>query len=197
MERNIRINMMVVALAVAFFAVSGCNGGNTDVGSDAAKKADPSDSSIAVNEAPAAETAPVAEDAKIENTPAAPEASAVSEPVIENASADGLQASAAFVGDPAKGKRVFIKCMACHGIGEGENKIGPSLYKIVGAPAGRTANFKYSDAIASSGIVWTEDVLSAYLENPAKYLHGNKMLFPGLPSPQDRADVIAYLNSVE
>lgn len=188
---------MLAAAAVSFLAASGCGAGNTKAGDAAAKKTAPGDSSIAANEAPATETAPAAEDPKVDNAPAAPTGGAGPAPVIESASADGQHASAAIAGDPVKGKRVFIKCMACHGIGEGENKIGPSLYKIVGAPAGRAANFKYSDAIASSGVVWTDDVLAAYLENPAKYLQGNKMLFPGLPSPQDRADVIAYLKSVE
>lgn len=92
---------------------------------------------------------------------------------------------------------MFLKCLACHSIAAGDNKVGPSLYKIVGAPAGKAENFKYSEVLASSGIIWTEEALDAYLENPAKNLPGNKMMFPGLPTAQERADVIAYLKSIE
>ncbi|MHA7871049.1 MAG: cytochrome c family protein, partial [Hyphococcus sp.] len=58
---------------------------------------------------------------------------------------------------------------------------------------GSVPNFNYSDANKNSGIVWTEDILFAYLENPQEYIPGTRMIFPGLPSEQDRADVIAYL----
>jgi cytochrome c len=86
--------------------------------------------------------------------------------------------------------------MSCHVVQQGQNRVGPSLYGIVGRPAGTIANFKYSNANKNSGIVWTEPVLFAYLENPQKYIPGTIMAFPGLPSAQERADVIAYLKSV-
>lgn len=99
-------------------------------------------------------------------------------------------------GDPAAGKRVFIKCMSCHAVKEGQNRVGPSLYGIVGRPAGSVDGFNYSDANANSGIVWTKDVMFEYLENPQEYIPGTRMVFPGLPSEKDRRDVIAYLDSV-
>ncbi|HBK91802.1 MAG TPA: cytochrome c family protein [Parvularcula sp.] len=141
--------------------------------------------------------APAAVPAKIEAEPE-PAAQPNAEPApAPEAAPDTAVADAAAPGDPVKGKRVFLKCLACHSIAMGENKVGPSLYKIVGAAAGKSENFRYSDALAASGVIWTEEALDAYLENPAKNLPGNKMLFPGLPTPQERADVIAYLKSVE
>jgi cytochrome c len=103
---------------------------------------------------------------------------------------------AAFTGDAAAGKKVFVKCMACHVVTEGQNRVGPSLYGIVGRSAGSIAGFNYSPANKNSGIMWTEQVMFEYLKNPQAYIPGTKMVFPGLPSGQDRADVIAYLKSV-
>ena len=70
---------------------------------------------------------------------------------------------------------------------------GPSLYGIIGREAGTIEGFRYSDANANSGIVWTEATMFAYLERPQQFIPGTFMAFPGLPRPQDRADVIAYL----
>ncbi len=167
-----RIGLMALALAA-----TGCGGGSSEDAS-----------------APAAETTTV-EAEPVPATQAASGQVGVPESATETAAADAT--ATAVSGDPAKGKRVYLKCLACHSIAAGENKVGPSLYKIVGAPAGRSENFNYSEALASSGVVWTEEALGAYLENPAKNLPGTKMLFPGLPAPQDRADVVAYLKSVE
>lgn len=125
---------------------------------------------------------------------AAPAADAVVTPAAATAAAG--EDYAAFTGDPVAGKRVFVKCLACHVVTEGQNRVGPSLYGIVGRPAGSIAGFAYSPANKNSGITWTEDVMFAYLKNPQAYIPGTKMVFPGLPSGQDRADVIAYLKSV-
>jgi len=110
--------------------------------------------------------------------------------------ADGASGEyAALTGDAAKGKRVFVKCLACHAVQEGVNKVGPSLYGIVGREAGSIEGFNYSSANKNSGIVWEEPIMFAYLEDPQGYIPGTKMIFPGLPKAQDRADVIAYLKS--
>lgn len=97
-------------------------------------------------------------------------------------------------GDAAAGKRVFLKCMSCHAVKEGMNKVGPSLYGIVGREAGTVEGFNYSEANADSGITWTKDILFEYLEAPQEYLPGTKMIFPGLPSADDRKNVIAFLD---
>lgn len=99
-------------------------------------------------------------------------------------------------GDAALGKRVFMRCISCHSIKEGQNKVGPSLYGIIGREAGQVDGFKYSSANADSGITWSKDVLFEYLENPRGYMPGTKMIFPGLPKEDDRKNVIAYLESV-
>ncbi len=116
--------------------------------------------------------------------------------VLTAAQGDGASGYAALTGDANKGKRVFTQCMSCHAVAEGQNRAGPSLYGIVGRPAGSVERFRYSRANADSGIVWTEDSLFAYLENPQAYVPGTTMAFRGLRKPQDRADVIAYLKSV-
>lgn len=97
-------------------------------------------------------------------------------------------------GDPAEGKKVFRKCQACHTLQEGKHRQGPSLYGVIGRQAGTADGFKrYSDVMKSYDVVWDEESLSAYLENPREALPGNRMIFVGLKDAQDRADVIAYL----
>jgi len=96
-------------------------------------------------------------------------------------------------GDPEKGKKVFAKCMACHTLEAGKNKVGPSLHGIIGRKAGQVEGFTYSDAMKNSGLTWDEATLDTYLTAPKKEVPGNKMAFPGLPKPDDRANVIAYL----
>lgn len=106
-----------------------------------------------------------------------------------------VAAYAALTGDAGNGRRVFTKCMSCHVVAEGQNRSGPSLYKVVGRTAGTVDKFRYSPANADSGIVWTEETLFAYLEAPQEFIPGTYMAFPGLKSPQDRADVIAYIQA--
>ena len=91
---------------------------------------------------------------------------------------------------------VFKKCKACHTVEPGKKKIGPSLHGIIGKTAGTVEGFKYSKAMiayGTAGTVWDDHTLSAYLEAPRKVVKGTKMAFPGLKKPEDRADVIAYL----
>lgn len=98
-------------------------------------------------------------------------------------------------GDSAAGEKVFNKCKACHAVEAGQNKVGPSLAGVIGRAAGGAAGFKYSDVMAGSGVVWSDEALDQYLANPKEFMPGNKMSFPGLKKEQDRADVIAYLKS--
>lgn len=102
---------------------------------------------------------------------------------------------ASLTGDAVKGKRVFSKCMACHSMTAGQNRVGPSLFEIAGNPAGAVANFKYSPAMESAGVVWDDATLDGYLNNPKAFMPGNRMMFPGVPDAQDRADVIAFLKT--
>ena len=104
-----------------------------------------------------------------------------------------IAASAWAEGDPAKGEKIFAKCKACHTTEPGKNKIGPSLAGLFGRKAGTAEGYSYSDAMKNSGIVWGEDTLFKYLENPRGVVPGTKMVFPGVKDAQDRTDLIAYL----
>lgn len=96
--------------------------------------------------------------------------------------------------DAAAGEAVYKKCAICHQVGEeAKTRVGPVLNGIVGAPAGQAEGFRYSPAMAESGIVWDEENLTAYLADPRGFLPRNKMAFPGLRDPEEIADVIAYL----
>ncbi len=98
--------------------------------------------------------------------------------------------------DPAKGEQVFKKCTACHNADKGgANGLGPNLWGVVGEPIGKGANgFAFSDALSGKGGNWAFASLNDWLTSPKAYAPGTKMTFAGLSKPEDRADVIAYLN---
>jgi cytochrome c len=105
-----------------------------------------------------------------------------------------LSAASARAQDAAAGETVFIKCKACHQIGEAaKNAIGPVLNGVVGRPAGSYPGYSYSDANKTSGITWDEATLKVYLKNPRAKIPGTKMIFPGLSKEEDIDNVIAYL----
>jgi cytochrome c len=135
--------------------------------------------------------APASDDAAEE-----PEAVAESEEV-EPEAVEVDVAFADLTGDAGAGETVFAQCRTCHLVEEGRNGVGPSLYGIVGREAGTIEGFNYSEANASSGITWTPEVLYDYLKAPREYMPGTRMAFPGLKDPQDRADVIAYLDATD
>jgi cytochrome c len=101
-------------------------------------------------------------------------------------------------GDPAKGAIVFKKCMSCHTVKEGVNRVGPSLHAIVDRSIATDSKFRYSDgmkAFGEGGHKWDEATLTTYLKAPRDIVPGTKMAFPGLKKPEDIADVIAYLKN--
>ena len=101
---------------------------------------------------------------------------------------------AAAAQDAAAGEKVFAKCKICHQIGEtAKNMVGPVLNGVVGRKAGSYPDYHYSDANKNSGITWDEPTLKEYLKDPKAKVPGTKMVFPGLPSDDDIANVIAYL----
>lgn len=98
--------------------------------------------------------------------------------------------------DAAKGADVFKKCQACHTVDQGApNGLGPNLWATIGKPHAHVPGFAYSDALKSVPGVWDWTSMSEWLANPKKYAPGTKMTFAGLSNPQDRANVIAFLNS--
>ena len=113
----------------------------------------------------------------------------------------GLALPAFAEGDPAKGKKVFRKCKACHTVGEkAKNKIGPILNGIIDREIASLEGFKYSKAFLAKkeeGFVWTVEALDTYLTKPKKLIKGSKMSFIGLRKPADRENVIAYLRTFE
>ncbi len=98
--------------------------------------------------------------------------------------------------DAAKGAEVFKKCAACHSIAQGgANGVGPNLWGTVGeAIAAGKGGYPFSDALKSVGGNWDFDKLNAWLISPRKFANGTKMTFAGLGNPQDRANVILYMN---
>lgn len=108
-----------------------------------------------------------------------------------------IPAPAMAQGDPVAGKSLFARCAACHSAKPGENRMGPSLHGVVGRKAGVEPGFAYSPALKDSGLTWTPAELDAYLANPRQKVPGVRMIFGGLPSPTDRANLIAYLATLK
>ncbi|GHE96441.1 cytochrome c [Aliiroseovarius zhejiangensis] len=98
--------------------------------------------------------------------------------------------------DPAKGEKVWGKCRACHKLEDGANGTGPHLYGIVDRQIANVADFNYSDALAGLDGSWTADELNEWLANPKAYAPGNKMTYAGLKKEEDRANLIAYLQTI-
>lgn len=98
--------------------------------------------------------------------------------------------------DTAQGEKLFKRCVACHTIEkDGRNKVGPNLYGVVGRPVAQVEDYSYSSAIKAYGGEWTAERLDAYLLQPRVEVKGTKMAFPGLKKEEDRANLIAYLNT--
>jgi len=100
-------------------------------------------------------------------------------------------------GDPALGKTVFNKCAACHSIKPGENKIGPSLHGIVGRPSHSIESFNYSEPMKAYNVTWDAATLDHYLIDPRGTVQGTKMIFVGLKKDEERANLIAYLETLK
>jgi cytochrome c len=102
--------------------------------------------------------------------------------------------------DPAKGKELTTVCEACHTFGKGEaNKIGPNLFGLVGAKIAEGRNgYDFSSALqAHKGQTWDPETLNKWLYDPQQFASGTKMTFPGFKSDTQRADVIAYLETLK
>jgi len=102
--------------------------------------------------------------------------------------------------DATRGASAARKCQSCHNFGEGEpNKQGPGLYDIVGRLEGSHEGFNYSDGMMAhnaAGDVWTYENLDHFLTKPSEYVPGTKMNFAGIRSPEERADLLAYLQTL-
>jgi cytochrome c len=96
----------------------------------------------------------------------------------------------------ALGQRQFLRCASCHAVEAGQaTRIGPNLHGVVGRPAGSLPGFAYSPAMKAQHFVWTEAKLDQWLTRPGAVVPGTAMAFAGLPKPEDRAALIAYLST--
>ena len=94
-----------------------------------------------------------------------------------------------------EGAKVFKKCAACHSIAEGgANKIGPSLWGVLGRQSGSIPDYKYSKAMVSHGKKWSFEEMNGFLIKPKDWIKGTKMSFAGLKNAKERAAVILYMN---
>jgi len=102
--------------------------------------------------------------------------------------------------DPARGATAAKKCQSCHNFGEGEpNKQGPGLYGVVGRLEGSHEGFAYSDGMMAhnaAGDTWTYENLNHFLTKPSDYVPGTKMNFAGIRTAEERADILAYLQTL-
>ena len=108
-----------------------------------------------------------------------------------------MDAGSAVAADVEAGKTAFKKCALCHTTEAGKNKIGPSLFGIVGRKSATLENFNYSEAMKKFDHTWDEGTLDEYLADPRGTVPGTKMIFPGIRDKAERDDVIAYLETLK
>jgi len=100
-------------------------------------------------------------------------------------------------GDPARGEELYGRCRACHSIDR--DRTGPRHAGLIGRRVGSVPGFDYSSALrkaGAAGMEWNEATLNKFLEDPAGFLPGTRMTYAGVKDAQERADLIAYLESV-
>jgi len=98
-------------------------------------------------------------------------------------------------GDAMRGQQIYeSRCIACHS--PDANRVGPMHRGVFGRKAGSVANYNYSKAVKGSDVVWSDQTLDQWLTNPQAFIPGQKMNFK-VANPQDRADVIAYLKTLQ
>jgi cytochrome c len=101
-------------------------------------------------------------------------------------------------GNVEKGKALYVQqCLTCHTIDKGgANKVGPNQWDIVGRKKASHEGFSYSSALQAKGGEWTYEDINHMIFKPQGFVRGTKMAFAGLPKEQDRADLIAYLRTM-
>lgn len=106
----------------------------------------------------------------------------------------GLAASA----DPPDGEQLFKRqCAVCHSVLPGQILAAPSLAGVIGRTSGSEPGFRYSPAMKSSGIVWSTEAITGFIESPRKMVPGTYMAYPGERDPEKRAAIVDYLSSLQ
>jgi cytochrome c len=108
-----------------------------------------------------------------------------------------IAVGSAAAADIAAGKIIFVKCSLCHTNEPGKNKVGPSLFGVVGRKSASLANYSYSDAMKKFDHTWTPQTLDTYLTDPRGVVPGTKMIFPGIKDQTERENLIAYLETLK
>ena len=99
------------------------------------------------------------------------------------------------VADAGAGERLWRQCQACHKVEDGANGTGPHLAGVVGRDVGAGSGYSYSGSLVAVADVWTPENLNGFLTNPADYAPGTKMSYRGMADVEDRANLIAWLES--
>lgn len=99
--------------------------------------------------------------------------------------------------DASAGERLWSQCRACHQLEQGANAVGPYLYGVVNREVASAEGFNYSGALSDAADVWTPENLFHFIENPQGFAPGTTMSYRGLPSPEDRANLIAFLDQTD
>lgn len=95
-----------------------------------------------------------------------------------------------------RGAQLYKRCQSCHTLEQdGRHKVGPNMWALYGSTAGTKEGFAYSKAMSESGVIWNDETLSAYIENPRQYMPGNRMSYAGLRKAEDREAVLAYIKA--
>ena len=106
-------------------------------------------------------------------------------------------ATASLAADPAAGQQVFkAQCSICHAVVAGRNGVGPTLFGVVGRPAGSVPGFQYTADHKKLGVTWDAATLDKYLTNPRAMVPDTTMIYAGLKDDSKRADLIAYLETL-
>ncbi len=146
--------------------------------------------------------APAEQAAAPAQAPMAAEAPAAQQQTAQTETPAAAPAAAPAAGDPVKGEAYAKRCTVCHDLtAAAVNKVGPHLFGVVGRPVASVPDFNYSDAMKNfsggGSKVWDAATLDTYLSDPRKVVPGTKMVFPGIKTEQDRANVIAYLETLK